>query len=64
MRFCSNCFQMKALSEFYPKRPNGYQSRCKGCNAEVVRGYNHRLKARRLAEGWRSVDRKRTKGVA
>lgn len=36
---CSNCFQVKPVSEFYRKL-DGYQSRCKACNAEVVAGYN------------------------
>ncbi len=35
---CSNCFQVKPLAEFY-KKLSGFQSRCKACNAEVVRGY-------------------------
>lgn len=37
---CSNCFQLKNFSEFYPRRKgnNSYvQSRCKNCNSEVVR---------------------------
>lgn len=38
---CSNCFQIKPLSEFYRKLKR-YQSRCKACNAEVVRGYMER----------------------
>jgi len=48
-RRCYNCFQTKPLSEFYrkgrrppPLRLADFQARCKGCNAEVVRGYNQR----------------------
>ena len=45
---CSNCFKIKPVSAFYPKRyRSGYtttQSRCKDCNAEVVRGYMRRKK--------------------
>jgi hypothetical protein len=44
MRLCSNCFQMKDVKDFYVKRPNGHQSRCKVCNAEVVAGYHDRAK--------------------
>jgi hypothetical protein len=43
MRRCSNCFKEKPLTEFYPKL-RGYQSRCKGCNAEVVYAYSARRK--------------------
>jgi hypothetical protein len=42
MKKCSNCFQVKVLCDFYPKRPDGYQSRCKDCNAEVCRAYKKR----------------------
>lgn len=45
---CGNCFETKSVSEFYPKREIGrklsYQSRCKACNAEVVRGWKDRKK--------------------
>ncbi len=47
MRRCSNCFKKKPDSEFYPRRaygPKGRQSRCKACNAEVVRGYWQRAR--------------------
>lgn len=45
-RKCRNCFKTKPITEFYRKRPDGYQYRCKACNAEVVRGYkeSQRLK--------------------
>lgn len=52
---CSNCFQTKPETEFYPKRWRGYvgrQSRCKACNAEVVRGYTLRKKERLRRERW------------
>lgn len=60
MRSCSNCFVIKELSEFYPRRQKmsrgrvrlTYQSRCKGCNAEVVRAYNKRLQRRKIQAGW------------
>lgn len=50
MKKCSNCFQQKPLTEFYTKKEKsgkiGRQSRCKACNAEVVRGYKQRLDAK------------------
>lgn len=38
---CSNCFELKEKSEFYPRRGHGdgHQSRCKACHAEVMRGW-------------------------
>lgn len=46
MKKCSNCFKQKPVEEFYTKRYRlggklyeRYQSRCKSCNAEVVRFY-------------------------
>lgn len=42
-RKCSNCFQWKPEYLFYRKL-DGYQSRCKACNAEVVKGYRLRKK--------------------
>lgn len=35
---CSNCFKVKPVDEFY-KKLERHQSRCKSCNAEVVRSY-------------------------
>lgn len=53
MKKCSNCFQLKDLSEFYPKRHrykdriySTHQSRCKSCNAEVCAGYKERARWR------------------
>lgn len=43
MKKCSNCFELKSLDSFYRKLER-HQSRCKACNAEVVRGYNDRAK--------------------
>lgn len=51
---CSNCFQVKPLDQFYRKL-NRHQSRCKLCNAEVVRGYMQRRKEARIAERWRKL---------
>ncbi len=47
---CSNCFKHKPLHEFYEKRGarSGRQSRCKACNAEVVRGYQSRKRQEML----------------
>lgn len=50
MKKCSNCFKLKALTSFYVKRGFGHQSRCKDCNAEVVRGYRERAKGRATEE--------------
>lgn len=47
LKRCSNCFETKPVSEFYVCRTKkNYQSRCKACNNEVVRGYYHRKKLR------------------
>jgi hypothetical protein len=54
MRRCSNCFQEKPDTEFYRKL-NGLQSRCKGCNAAVVRGYSRRRRSRLIAERWARI---------
>lgn len=51
MKRCSNCFQSKPLSAFYRKL-SGLQSRCKTCNAEVVRAY-----ARRKQHPWKQFER-------
>lgn len=51
MKKCSNCFQLKPLTEFYVKRPNGHQSRCKSCNAEVVAAYK-KAKFQRDFSAW------------
>lgn len=50
MKKCSNCFKVLPLRMFYLKRPNGRQSRCKLCNAEVVRGYVRRKKLKELEQ--------------
>lgn len=43
MKKCSNCFQLKPLTDFYVKRAqNSYQSRCKKCNPEVCKAYAKR----------------------
>lgn len=58
MKKCSNCFQLKPLTEFYVKRWKGkeaHQSRCKACNAEVVRGYR-----RRKQHPWGQAERRKT----
>lgn len=60
MKPCSNCFRLLPLSEFYSRRQKlsrnrvrlTTQSRCKTCNAEVVRAYNKRVKAKRIQAGW------------
>jgi len=42
---CTNCFKLKSKSEFYTRKSHdGYQSRCKACNTEVVKGYRTRAK--------------------
>lgn len=46
MKKCSNCFEVKSLDQFYRKLDR-HQSRCKDCNAEVVRGYQNRKRAER-----------------
>lgn len=51
MKRCSNCFQKKPLTEFYRKLAST-QSRCKSCNAEVVRGYAVRRREREMAFRW------------
>lgn len=59
MRKCSNCFESKPLAEFYTRKgkgSDGYQLRCKACNAEVVAGYRRRLVRKRIAEGWTRLD--------
>lgn len=45
---CWNCFKTKKLEEFYPNRTKkqAYQTRCKACNAEVMRGYMQRKRER------------------
>lgn len=43
---CSNCFEVKPVNNFY-KKLQSYQSRCKECNAEVVRGYAKRLREKK-----------------
>jgi len=55
---CSNCFEFKDESEFYRKLQKR-QSRCKKCNAEVVRGYARRRKAKEIEAGWRTLDARR-----
>lgn len=47
MRRCSNCFQIKPLRDFYRKK-NGYQSRCKPCNAEVHYCWANRYKPEKI----------------
>lgn len=58
---CTNCFQEKLETEFYLKLRRdpsaGRQSRCKACNAEVVRGYSKRKRVRTIAEGWARLKR-------
>ena len=49
---CSNCFDSKPVSEFYVKRPSGYQSRCKKCNPEVCKGYRERKKREVIDKRW------------
>lgn len=54
MRTCTNCYQMKPYSEYY-KKLNGYQYRCKKCNAEVVRAYNKRSREKKMALKWANL---------
>jgi hypothetical protein len=53
-RKCSNCFRAKPVSEFYRKLAS-YQSRCKACNAEVVRSFAHSRRQRLIQERWDAV---------
>lgn len=58
MRKCSNCFQLKPDTAFYRRRaygPSGRQSRCKVCNAEVVRSYERRKRLHRIRARWDRV---------
>lgn len=55
MKKCSNCFRVKALSEFYVKRGYGHQSRCKSCNAEVCYVYANKRRPHYIE---RYLDRK------
>lgn len=51
MKACSHCGEVKPLDSFYPSRarsPNGRQSRCKACNAEVLRSYRAARKERAM----------------
>ena len=56
---CSNCFQVKLVTEFYRKLKS-YQSRCKQCNAEVCSGYKLNKSLKRLEAAhkkyWAMVD--------
>lgn len=54
---CSNCFTVKNISYFYRKLKS-YQSRCKSCNAEVVRGYRKRLNREKRVLNDQSTSRK------
>ena len=51
---CSNCFRVKFECEFY-RKCNGLQSRCKQCNAEVVRSYAQRKRRQVLQARWDKV---------
>lgn len=52
---CSNCFQVKPISEFH-RKGNGYQSRCKDpCNNEVARAWRKKAQERKIKEGWDKV---------
>jgi hypothetical protein len=44
---CSNCFQVKPISEFY-RKCDRHQSRCKSCNAEVCFVYRNRLRPKKI----------------
>lgn len=46
---CSNCFKTKPVEEFYRKL-HSYQSRCKECNPQVVKGYKNRLDQKKRDE--------------
>lgn len=48
---CTNCFQLKPLTEFYRKLKR-HQARCKDCNAEVCRSDRERAIRKKLAERW------------
>lgn len=50
-RKCSNCFQVKPVSEFYRKL-RGHQCRCKACQPEVQRAWYRRSRAKALQKGW------------
>lgn len=52
---CSNCFQIKPISEFYQKG-DGYQSRCKACNNEVCSAYREKARKDKIAKGWRDLE--------
>jgi len=44
---CSNCFKVKATSEFYKKKDK-HQSRCKACNSEVCFVYQNKNKPEKI----------------
>ena len=54
VRRCQNCFRTRPLTDFYRKL-NGYQYRCKDCNAEVVAGYAQRRRELQTRAGWDSA---------
>jgi len=57
MKSCSNCFKiLPATTEFFYRKLSGLQSRCKACNAEVVRGY-----LRRKRHPWGQTERRKRK---
>lgn len=55
MKRCSNCFQYKPLDQFYRKLTY-YQSRCKGCNAEVVYSYHYKHKLDKIEKYFEKKD--------
>lgn len=58
MKSCSNCFQIKPDDQFYTRRQGGRlgrQSRCKACNAEVVRSYKRMKDDRDRQARWDAI---------
>lgn len=54
MKKCTNCFQLKPEDAFYRKLA-WRQSRCKACNAEVVRGYVRRKQEKVRRARWDEI---------
>lgn len=53
---CSNCFQVKKTETEFYRKLDRFQSRCKACNAEVVRVYA-RKKRHPWGQSLRAKDR-------
>ncbi len=63
MKFCKKCGEVKALSEFYKHKRDGYQPSCKGCQ-KVVAAERYTKNKERSSENrkkWRSRNAERTR---